>query len=724
MSFRRATEPATAASGSAIPPSSLIAVIRHNVDGILVIDRDGVVLLANPAAEQLLGRPAAGLNGTQFGAPLALEKTTEIDVVAAGTARTAEMRVAEIDWHGTPAFLASLRDVTDRKRAEPLLARVGAQHEAIALLGKDAVSGLAPDALMSQAAAHVQRVLATDFAGVISYSCDGDELRLVAAHWSAGLAEPSPSAAVAGSQLRFTLAAGAPVVMEDAGAETRFTAWPPGLMSAATVLINDRDQCFGVIEAAFGSPRSFDRDEITFLQSVANLLAAAVGRFHAEGRVRHQALHDPLTGLPNRGLFLDRLDHALARSKRRHTGLVVLFADLDGFKHVNDSLGHHAGDEVLVALAGRLTGALRSSDSLARFGGDEFIMLLEDVDSGEELRQGVDRVRAAVTDAPFIIAGQPQALDLTIGVVRADDPRSSGDDLIRDADAAMYCAKQIGRGGYAVFDQAMREHAGGRVRIEHELRAALRAGQLRLLYQPIVSLDDGRIVELEALVRWQHPQRGLLGPADFLDVAIESRLIVPIGRWVLGEVCRQAAEWATLGTGVTVPTINVNMAPSELAQPDLRQNVASAIAQRDGRVSLQLELTEGALIDDPSLPATLRELSSSMGVRAALDDFGTGYSSLAYLTRLKIDELKIDRAFIRTLAHDSSSPIVAAIVNMAHALKILVVAEGIETDEQATEARRLGCDRGQGFLYARPLPHDAITPLLHQQATLPITQAP
>jgi diguanylate cyclase (GGDEF)-like protein len=717
VSAQRGRADADADADAAVLQDSLLSVIRENVDGMLVIARDGVILLANPAAERLLGRPATRLSGTQFGAPLVLEQATEIDVVAGGSPRTAEMRVVEIDWHGRPAFLASLRDMTDRKLAEGVLARVGAQHAAIAQLGKDAVSGLPTKALMVEAAKHVRRVLATDFAGVLSLDgddlpLDGNELRLVASEWSTAVSDPSTGVAGRRSQARHTLEAGEPVVMDDAGSETRFEAWPPGLASAVTILIADREQRFGVLEAGSRSPRRFAGDELTFLQSVANLLAAAVARFRAERQVRHQALHDPLTGLPNRALFLDRLGHALARSRRQRTGLAVLFADLDGFKQVNDGLGHHAGDQLLISLSGRLTDVLRSSDSLARYGGDEFMMLLEDVDSDDELEGAVDRVRAAVTAAPFVIEGQPQALDVTIGIVRADESHSSPDDLIRDADAAMYSAKEHGRGGYAVFDRDMREHAAHRQRVEHELRAAIDAGQLLLLYQPIVALDTGRIVELEALLRWQHPERGLLEPADFLDVAIETRLIVPIGRWALPEACRQAAAWHAAGHGAPTPTVNVNMAPSELAQPELRETVRAAISHGGADLTLQLELTEGALITDPSLPATLRDLNDNLGVRAALDDFGMGYSSLAYLTRFKIDELKIDRSFIRTLTPGRDAPIVAAIVNMAHALDILVVAEGVETEEQATEARRLGCDRGQGYFFSPPLPADAIPALL------------
>jgi EAL domain-containing protein (putative c-di-GMP-specific phosphodiesterase class I) len=275
----------------------------------------------------------------------------------------------------------------------------------------------------------------------------------------------------------------------------------------------------------------------------------------------------------------------------------------------------------------------------------------------------------------------------------------------------MYSAKELERGGYAVFDLDMRQHAADRMRLELELQSALASGELRLLYQPIVELDGGRVIELEALLRWQHPQRGLLGPADFLDVAIESRLILPIGRWALTEACRQASEWRAV-LGEASPTVNVNMAPSELAQPELRAIVRAAIQQGGDGMPLQLELTEGALIEDPTLPATLRDLSSNLGVRTALDDFGTGYSSLAYLTRFRIDELKIDRSFIRTLRHGNEAPIVAAIVSMAHTLGILVVAEGVETEEQAIEVRRLGCDRGQGYHFSRPLPPQDVLRLL------------
>ncbi|MEA2147528.1 MAG: hypothetical protein QOG59_3115, partial [Solirubrobacteraceae bacterium] len=288
---------------------------------MLVIDRTGVIRLANRAAEHLLGRPARSLRGTPFGAPLVLENATEIDLVADGRGRTAEMRVVMIDWEGDPAFLASLRDVTDRKRAEAVLSRVGAQHAAIAMLGQAAVSGFPPDALMAEAAKQVCRVLAADFAAVLELSPDASELRLVASKWSTAPPGALTVAPQPGSQPAYTLQVSDVVVMDDARSEARFAPWPQGLASVVTVRMSDQEQRFGVIEVASRSPRRFDRDELTFLQSIADLLAAALARSRVEGQVRHQALHDALTGLPTRGLFLEHLARALARSRRHRRGL-------------------------------------------------------------------------------------------------------------------------------------------------------------------------------------------------------------------------------------------------------------------------------------------------------------------------------------------------------------------------------------------------------------------
>ncbi|MBJ7328405.1 MAG: EAL domain-containing protein [Solirubrobacteraceae bacterium] len=696
-----------------IPRDSLLAVIRENVDGMLVIGRDGVVVFANPAAEGLLGRPSETLVGTPFGAPIASGEATEIDVFSAGAARTAEMRVIEIDWQGEPAFLASLRDVTDRKRTEETISRASRQHAAIALFGKDAVSGLAPEALMRHAAEHVSRVLDADFAGVFALEPGEQGLRLVASSCPAIV--PLGVAGGAGSQPQYTFDGGGSVAVEDAAAEDRFRASPPEFVSAASVLVSDSAQRFGVLEVASSTRRRFDRDEITFLESFADLLATAVGRYRAEVQIRHQALHDPLTGLGNRTQFLDRLAQGLARSHRQGNGLAVLFLDLDGFKEVNDTLGHHAGDQLLTELAARLVHVLRSSDSVARFGGDEFMMLLEGLGGEEELRAAVDRIQAAVTEEPFVIGGQRQTLTAAIGVVHADETHTIPEELVRDADAAMYHAKERGGGSHAYFDRSMRVNTEARLRMEHELRDALRDGGLRLFYQPIVSLDTGAIVEVEALLRWEHPTRGLLGPVDFLDVAIETGLIIPIGRWTLVEACRQAASWSGTGSA-TAPIVNVNLSPSELADPGLQEAIATAIDEAGGSVRLQLELTEGALIADPALPATLRDLRARLGVQTSLDDFGTGYSSLAYLTRFTVDELKIDRAFVRSLVRGEDAPIMSAIVSMSHALSIRVVAEGIETEEQEVGARRLGCDRGQGYRFSRPVPGENVAAMLAEES--------
>ena len=313
MNHRGHRGPPADAAGAAAEQDSLLSVIRENVDGMLVIGHDGVIMLANPAAERLLGRPAEGLIGTSFGAPLALDTATEIDVVAGGSPRTAEMRVVAVEWYGRPALLASLRDVTDRKEAEEVLARVGGQHAAIAQLGKDAVSGFLPETLLAEGAKQIRRVLHADFAGVFVTPPDDRGLRLVASERSQELSRPIGEPGD-GTQPAYTLGTSEPIVMVDARSEARFEGWPSGLASAVTVRMQSGEQRYGVIEASFRLPRRLEPDEITFLQSVANLLAAAVARFRAERQMRHQALHDPLTGLPNRGLFLDRLEHALALS--------------------------------------------------------------------------------------------------------------------------------------------------------------------------------------------------------------------------------------------------------------------------------------------------------------------------------------------------------------------------------------------------------------------------
>jgi len=418
----------------------------------------------------------------------------------------------------------------------------------------------------------------------------------------------------------------------------------------------------------------------------------------AEQRLAHQALHDPLTGLPNRALFLDRLEHALARARRSGACLAVYFCDVDDFKDVNDSLGHDAGDELLVALPPRLRGALRAADTVARFGGDEFVILCEELDSESEATRIAERIAAAF-GLPFELDGRAHHLSVSVGVVFARGGTASASEVLRDADAAMYRAKGGGKGRFELFDAQMRASLVARLQTESDLRRALEAGELRLLYQPVLSLRSGAFVGAEALVRWQHPQRGLLPPAAFVAVAEDCGLIAPLGAWVLREACRQAAAWDA------GRSVSLNLSPRQLSHSDVPRLLADALEQTGvDPARIELEITENVLMEQSAgALATLRRLRQ-MGVRLVLDDFGTGWSSLGYLKRFPIDGLKIDREFVGGLAEEpQDAAIVAAVLSMADALGLSVVAEGVETEAQLAWLRERRCAFAQGYLLGRPM---------------------
>jgi diguanylate cyclase (GGDEF)-like protein/PAS domain S-box-containing protein len=422
-------------------------------------------------------------------------------------------------------------------------------------------------------------------------------------------------------------------------------------------------------------------------------------------RLAHAAIHDPLTGLPNRTLFVDRLALALDRSQRSLNPVGVIFLDLDRFKFVNDSLGHATGDDLLKVLAERLRAAMRPSDTVARFGGDEFVVLVEDVADANGVRAVAERVADAVA-RPVSVAMQEVFVTASLGVAVSGRNASSPDEILRDADTAMYRAKELGRARVELFEERSHLQAVDHLQTGRDLHHALERGEFEVHYQPIVELDTGRVSGFEALLRWNHPVRGLLLPGEFIGLAEETGLIVPIGLWVLEQACRQTVRWQANRPNGPPLSISVNLAPRQIAEPSLPKDLAAVLERTgiDARVVV-LELTESALIDDEESASRTLHALRDQGVHIAVDDFGTGYSSLVHLKRFPVRALKIDQAFVDGLGQEpDDTSIVTAVVGLAHSLGLAAVAEGLETPQQLAALRTIGCDYAQGSLFGRPLP--------------------
>jgi diguanylate cyclase (GGDEF)-like protein/PAS domain S-box-containing protein len=438
-----------------------------------------------------------------------------------------------------------------------------------------------------------------------------------------------------------------------------------------------------------------------------------------EEQLKHQALHDPLTKLPNRTLFDDRLRLALRRGKRRKNSLAVLFVDLDNFKVINDSLGHEAGDRLLVLVTERLRAAVRPEDTVARLGGDEFIFLLEEVELGEA-RNAAERILTAL-ESPITLKGRTVYVAASVGVALGGKGTRRAEDLLRDADLAMYRAKGSGKARYAVLEEGMNTRALERLELEHGIRRALERGEFTVYYQPKVSLESGRAVGFEALVRWHHPERGLLTPDAFISTAEETGLIVPIGERVLREACRQAVEWHLLHPSESPPSMCVNLSARQFREPGLPEAIARVLDEtglEPGR--LFLEVTEStAMGDAPATAATFDSLKR-LGVRTIIDDFGTGYSSLSYLGRFPVEYVRIDRSFVAGLGEDRTSTLLTkGVIGLAHALDLKVIAEGVETQEQLLQLREMGCDLAQGFYFSEPVTGEAAEQRLVGRRLLP-----
>jgi len=582
--------------------------------------------------------------------------------------------------------------------------------------------------LFDHAIGTVSRVLSSDCAELVEGS-PGSPSSIVRA--AVGWPDRRVGAHIAGEERSgpgYVVRSGEPILVEDWEQERRLVPSSEllarGVRSTAGVLVGDPGSPFGVLAVHYTEPGAAPSDCLPFLDALANVLADAIRSRNLQEQIRHDSLHDGLTGLPNRTLFLDRVGHALARNNRHPQSMAVFFVDLDHFKLVNDSLGHEAGDELLRLVGPRFESAIRASDTLARLGGDEFAVLCEQLPSEASAIRIANQLMSALEE-PVVLNGHGHSVSASIGIALTTTG-SSASDLLRDADAAMYRAKGEGRGRAELFDEEMRTRVLDRVRTESALRIALAdEDQIYVLYQPLVSLRSGQIVGAEALARWRHPEWGPVSPVEFIPVAEDSGLIHQLGAQVMRRAARECAAWQD---NPDFAGIAVNISVRQLVQPDEVATLVREVIAAEGITPgfLTLEITESVLIEHLDDARKALESLNDLGVRLSLDDFGTGYSSLSYLADLPFQCVKIDLSLIgKIVASRQASALANAIIQMGHALDKQVIAEGVETLEQATRLQELGCDIAQGYYFAKPIAPEKLTALLQDRPNwLPLSGRP
>jgi diguanylate cyclase (GGDEF)-like protein len=511
------------------------------------------------------------------------------------------------------------------------------------------------------------------------------------------------------------------VIVPDLNTDGRFPLFAPaavaaGLRAVFTFPLRHGDGRLGALDLYRDAPGELDADDMAAAQTLADVAAAYLLNAQARDEARatsdyfrHTALHDVLTGLPNRLLLKQRVEHAAQRARRSHTNAAVLFVDLDRFKHVNDAHGHQVGDDLLLAVSGRLSGLVRPGDTLARFSGDEFVFLCEDLYDAADAESLAARIDESFTN-PFVLNGIELAVTASVGVAFAGPGQDITEQLLVDADIAMYQAKRKGGAGHEVFDLRESLRTADRVSMERDLRNAFNDNGLDVAYQPIVRCADGHITGVEALLRWTHPDRGRVPPLSMVAVAEQSGLISAIGTWVLERSCKDRARWLDEHPDAELD-LAVNVSARQLMAPNFSTDVATVLAEtRMDPAALILEMTENIFIEDSERALGVLTDLKGQGIRLALDDFGTGYSSLSYLLRLPIDIVKIDKGFIAGIGHaPAGAAIVAAVTNLAHGLGLAVTAEGVETQSQRDAIIAMECEFSQGFFYARPMSAAAIS---------------
>ncbi len=662
------------------------ALLHSSTDLVFTVDATNTVTYASPSCVKVLGYEPDALLGLDAGALLhegdlsLLQSTADAFATTAGESSEFVLRVLHRDqtWRWLEGVVTNLlddpsvqglvvnaRDVTERK------ARLERQV-AISELGRQVLQATSLEESDAAAIGTVMRVL------------DARQCRVERAQDQGEMRGRRTTVVTASSQ-------------QDEPLEL-------------CVAVGDPDQPLAHITATRSTP--FTTWDTAFVEAVAGVLMSATLRFNAEEAIRQQALHDSLTGLPNRTLFNDRLQHALTRHTRTSGFVAVLIADLDGFKNVNDSLGHLAGDALLRAVADRLLTHLRGFDTIARLGGDEFAILFDQLESTRPTSQLAQRVLDALVE-PLQLPDRDVAIGASVGIAFTNRADAKAERLLADADAAMYQAKREGKGCYRVFEPAMHTAAVERMNLEQELRSAVRGGALTVSYQPIIETSTGRVTSFEALARWLHPTRGFVPPSSFIPLAEDSGLIVDLGRTVLVEACQRVCQWRRSFPGLEL-SIAVNASRLQLADANFVDLVANTLADAElPPSSLIIEITESILANEPlHVMATLNVLRG-MGVRVAIDDFGTGYSSFAALADLPIDILKIDKRFVdNVVLDDQGHGFVSAMMQLAETLQLDITAEGVESVPQRDALVLLGCTHIQGYLISQPLPGDDVEAFL------------
>jgi diguanylate cyclase (GGDEF)-like protein len=606
-----------------------------------------------------------------------------------------------LETEAGPIVVANARDLTERKRAEERQAMHLRYQERVARFGQLALSRSEPAELVEKAVQAVLEALGADAVTYIETDPGRREvmLRALVGVADAG-AKPGPIAHAPGDAIVSVLTSGARLLTDGAQLPMR---WAHELRSVALIPVRGDDNIRGVLCACYRRAEGFGAEELNFVEAMASVLSTALQRIDSEGRLAYLAQFDPLTGLPNRTLLADRFSQMIVQAKRHATPLAVLFIDLDEFKMVNDTLGHAGGDALLKEAAVRLQSTVRSGDTVGRISGDEFAIVLGDLARAEDAalvaQNIIDRLAGAVE-----VHGKEVFVTASVGIASFPSDGADAETLIGAADAAMYRAKQSGRNAYQFFTADINQRSRARAQLGSELRRALEREEFALVYQAKYNLASRRPNGAEALLRWKHPERGMVSPAEFIPVLEETGLIVPVGEWVIRRACADLKSWEA--QGLKVGPVSVNLSARQFRLQDLDTRIKALVSAANVDPSLmELEITESHLMQDPDHAIRVMRALCDAGMRIAIDDFGTGYSSLAYLTRFPVGALKIDRSFVKGMSSDKGhATIVRTIVEMAHTLGFTVIAEGVETEEQASSLRLLRCEYAQGFLFAKPVP--------------------